>query len=165
MSLSSGLVALGFASQASERAFAPFAAAVLPTLFILGWFSIVRLVDNSIENMLALRSIARIRTYYATLTPEAAAYFPSSGSVVVDAQQMAGVRYTRWSTLFTMASMIGMVDAVVGGTIAALLASGLFDLPLAVSIAIAVLVAAALVVAVVRYVDIRFRASLGPETA
>jgi len=43
LSLSSSLVALGFATQSSEQAFAPFAAALLPTMFLLGLFTVVRL--------------------------------------------------------------------------------------------------------------------------
>ena len=46
-SLASGLVALGFSSS-SPRAFASLAFTVLPTVFVLGWFTIVRLIDNSV---------------------------------------------------------------------------------------------------------------------
>jgi hypothetical protein len=54
-SLSSSLVAMGFASRSAET-FRPFAAAVLPALFILGLFTIVRLVDSGIENQHFLRA-------------------------------------------------------------------------------------------------------------
>jgi hypothetical protein len=53
-SLSSCLVAMGFASRSSE-VFRPFAAAVLPAVFILGIFTIARLVDTGIEYQQALR--------------------------------------------------------------------------------------------------------------
>jgi hypothetical protein len=65
LSLSSGLVAMGFAAQASARAFHVFAAGVLPALFILGCFTVVRLVDTGITNVACLRQIAHIRSYYA----------------------------------------------------------------------------------------------------
>jgi hypothetical protein len=74
-SLSSSLVAMGFVSQFPET-FRLFAAAILPALFVLGLFTILRLVDTGIEYQHLLRGIARIRAYYRTLTPEAAAYFP-----------------------------------------------------------------------------------------
>jgi hypothetical protein len=77
-SLSSSLVAMGFASRSPET-FRPFAAAVLPALFILGLFTIVRLVDTGIENQHFLRGIARIRGYYRTLTPEAAVSLSAEG--------------------------------------------------------------------------------------
>ena len=38
-------------------------------------FTVGRLVDTGIENQQALRGIARIRSYYRTLTPEGAVYF------------------------------------------------------------------------------------------
>ena len=72
-SLSSSLVALGFVSHPSQP-FSLFAAAVLPALFMLGIFTIVRLVDTGLEYK-HVRGIARIRGYYRTLTPEAAVYF------------------------------------------------------------------------------------------
>src|SRR5256885_14575697 len=60
-SLSSSLVAMGFASQTRE-VFLPFAAAILPALFVLGIFTIIRLVDTGIENQQCLAGIARIRS-------------------------------------------------------------------------------------------------------
>src|SRR5687768_8525965 len=48
--LSSSLVAMGFMSQATE-AFMPFVAAVIPAIFVLGVFTVVRLVDTTVENM------------------------------------------------------------------------------------------------------------------
>src|SRR4029434_9968309 len=76
-SLSSVIVAMGFTSQ-SRDVFLPFAAAVLPALFLLGIFTVVRLVDTGIENQQFLAGIARIRSYYRTLTPEAALYFSAA---------------------------------------------------------------------------------------
>ena len=78
-SLSSSLVALGFASGSPEL-FVPFVAIVLPALFILGLFTAVRLVDSNLEGTLFLNGIARIREYYRRLGPEAAVHFsPESG--------------------------------------------------------------------------------------
>ena len=44
---------------------------VLPTVFALGWFTIVRLIDTSVENIVSLRRMELIRAYYATLAPVA----------------------------------------------------------------------------------------------
>ncbi len=71
LSLSSSLIAMGFASRSPEI-FVPFVAIVLPALFLLGVFTVVRLVDSNLESMQFLTDIARIRGYYRTLTPEAA---------------------------------------------------------------------------------------------
>ena len=114
--LSSGLVAIGF-SATHPTALAALTFSVLPTVFILGCFTIVRLVDTSVENLVALRRLERVRQYWATLDPAGAHFFgpdaPRSG--------YRGVRYGFWAMLFTMASMIVFVNGVLAGAIAALL--------------------------------------------
>jgi hypothetical protein len=113
--LSSGLVAIGFASL-SPRALAALAFSAFPTVFILGIFTIVRLVDTSVQNIVALRRIEVIRHYYASLLPTAPAYFEPDRS----AEGARGVRYRGGSILFTMASMIILVNSVLGGATIAL---------------------------------------------
>src|SRR5688500_19087582 len=73
-SLSSSLVAMGFASR-SREVFVPFIAIVLPAVFVLGLLTVLRLVDTALENMQYLAGIARIRGYYRTLSPEARVFF------------------------------------------------------------------------------------------
>lgn len=113
--LSSGLVAIGFASG-SPTLLAALAFTVLPTIFMLGWFTVVRLVDNSVENIAARRRMERIREYFISAHPRGSEVIalddPRSGEF--------GVRYTRASFLFTMASMIGAANCVLGGAIVAL---------------------------------------------
>ena len=48
---------------------------MLPALFLLGEFTYVRLLENSIEDVLLQRSIKRIRRYYLELHPDAAEFF------------------------------------------------------------------------------------------
>jgi len=60
-SLASGLVALEF-STSSHRAFASLAFTVLPTAFVLGWFTRVRLIDTSVANIVSLRRKSVIDT-------------------------------------------------------------------------------------------------------
>jgi hypothetical protein len=121
--LSSSLIALGFASQ-TPGLLLPFAAAALPTVFVLGVFTTVRLVGTGVQNVLFLSSISRIRGYYRTLDPEAARYFArwdagegetddALGSLAVKAGPMAG--------LFTAASMIAIINGVLAGVCLALL--------------------------------------------
>ncbi|WP_322410807.1 hypothetical protein [Microbacterium invictum] len=121
LTLSSSLVSLGFVLGLSADVFGPFAAAALSTVFLLGCFTVVRLTETSIENLRALRGMARIRAYYADLSPLARPYFVSAGSVAADAQAMLGRRSNRWWWVGTMATMIGAVNAVVGGSGIALL--------------------------------------------
>jgi hypothetical protein len=113
--LSSGLVAIGFASS-SPHALASLAFTVLPTVFTLGLFTIVRLIDTSVANIISLRRMERIRAYYAALAPLAPPYFEADDSVAGN----KGVRYSRWSFLFTMASMVIVVNSVLGGAALAL---------------------------------------------
>ncbi len=110
--LSSGLVALGFA--AGTDALLPFAAAVLPALVVLGLFTYVRLVETSIENVLLLRSIQKIRGYYRELVPEGPEYFPGGdqGDMVITG---SGRRSGRAELLFTAASMIAAINAILTG--------------------------------------------------
>jgi hypothetical protein len=126
--LSSGLVAIGFASS-SPHALAALAFTVLPTVFILGWFTVVRLIDTSVANVVSLRRIELIRGYYASIVPSAAAYFQADDPMT----GTQGVRYGRWSFLFTMASMVIVVNSVLGGAAVALV----FDLGVKVPVAVA----------------------------
>ncbi|WP_157780441.1 hypothetical protein [Leifsonia xyli] len=116
VTLSSALVSLGFVSGASPDLFLPFAAAALTTVFVLGWFTIARLIDTAIENLRALRGMARIRRYYAGVHPAAPPFFVSAGDDASDAYDMLGMRSSRRWVVGTMASMVGAVNAVVGGS-------------------------------------------------
>jgi hypothetical protein len=113
--LSSGLVAIGFASS-SHRALESLVFTVLPVVFILGWFTVIRLTDTSVANVVSQRRMELITTYYASIYPPSAAYFGVS-----PAAPRHGVQYGRWSFLFTMASMVIVVNSVVGGAALALL--------------------------------------------
>ena len=126
LSLSSALVAIGFVSQ-SREAFGLFVASVLPALFLLGLFTVFRLVDVSGEYMRHLGGIARIRNYYGTLTPEAAEYFgpevgPRSGRSSIPSLQLGrGIAF-----LTTTATMVACINNIVAGASIAILAHWLF---------------------------------------
>jgi hypothetical protein len=79
--VSSGLVALGFVDRGGEdrATFNGFALVILPTLYLLGLFTFVRLVQNSIEDMFLGRAINRIRQYYFSVIGD------DSGYVMLDA--------------------------------------------------------------------------------
>jgi hypothetical protein len=113
--LSSGLVAIGFASS-SHRALESLAFTVLPVVFILGCFTIVRLTDTSVANVVSQRRMDTITDYYASIHPPLATYFRAGGA----GARRHGVQYGRWSFLFTMASMVIVVNSVVGGATVAL---------------------------------------------
>ena len=119
MALSSSLVAMGFLSQ-SQELFKPFVATVLPAVFVLGLFTVVRLVDTGLESMQYLTGIARIRGFYRTLGPQAAEHFmPEQGrwpEVESPAERLGA--FTAF--LGTTASMIAVINSVVAGAVVSL---------------------------------------------
>jgi hypothetical protein len=120
MALSSSLVAMGFLSQ-SQELFRPFVATVLPAVFLLGLFTVVRLVDTGLESMHYLTGIARIRGFYRTLGAKAAEHFtPEQGrwpEVESPAERLGALS----AFLGTTASMIAVINSVVAGAVVALL--------------------------------------------
>jgi hypothetical protein len=123
LTLSSSLVAMGFAAQ-SREVFLPFAAVVFPALFVLGIFTTIRLVDSAVENMQYMASIARIRAFYRTLTPEAAVQFaPERGRWPEGHSEPSLQLGTLVAFLSTTASMIAFVNSMVAGAGVTLLAA------------------------------------------
>ena len=120
MALSSSLVAMGFLSTSREL-FAPFVATVLPAIFLLGLFTVVRLVETSLESMHCLAGIARIRGVYRSLGPDAARHFSAARGRWPEADPPA----TRFGSVLaffgTTASMIAVINNVVAGAGIALL--------------------------------------------
>jgi len=140
MALSSTLVAIGFVAQ-SHAALGPFLAVVLPTLFVLGMFTVVRLVDTGVENLSCIGAMASIRRHYAGLVPEAVPFFSDTPHAGASASATVAFRRGKRVGLFTIASMIAVVNAVVGGTgitlVVAYLHGGFsqgFALPIAVGV-------------------------------
>jgi len=144
--LSSGLVAIGFASS-TPHALASLAFTVLPTVFVLGLFTIVRLIDTSVANIISQRRMEKIRAYYAALAPLAPPYFEADDSIAGN----KGVRYSRWSFLFTMASMVIVVNSVLGGAAVALVFDLGVKVPVAVASAIGVVAGLIFLVLALRY--------------
>ncbi len=121
-SLSSSLVAMGFAAQSPE-AFRIFVGTVLPAVFLLGVFTVLRLVDIAAENMQAHIGIACIRSYYRTLTVEAEVYFAADRGRWPEAKTEPSLRIGPLiGYLTTAASMIAFINAIVAGAGVTLLA-------------------------------------------
>jgi hypothetical protein len=158
LSLSSSLVALGFATQ-SKQAFPYFAAAILPAIFVLGIFSFVRVTDTSMANLNSLRAISRIRRFYAGLVPEAAKFFGQHGADGDTATALAFIGITRsWTNaLFSMASTLAAINSMVAAVGVVILLVAIFGSgALALAVAIGVILAIGLMVAAVVYQLRRF---------
>jgi hypothetical protein len=138
--VSSALIALGFIAQASQlgTAFDAFALVVLPTLYVLGVFTFVRLVESSAENLLYGQAINRIRGYYRELAGREARILLLSGHDDLRGvlASMGVFRPSRWGLFLTVAAMIAVLNSVVGGTAVAFLAGAVFDAPLGVAAAV-----------------------------
>jgi hypothetical protein len=158
LALSSTLVATGFVAQ-SRSALGPFLAVVLPTLFVLGLFTVVRLVDTGVENRSCLQFMARIRRHYAELAPEAPQFFGSGPDAGASPLAAVAAGRGKRAGLFTIASMIAVVNAVVGGAGITLLVAHLrggFGQGLILPIAVGVLVGLSLMAAFLVYQDRRY---------
>jgi hypothetical protein len=139
MTLSSSLVAIGFAS--GTQVLAPLVSVVIPVIVILGIFTVVRLVDTGVENVAMKANIAHIRSYYRTLSPDAPSYFPphSTGETDGTATPTSATRPPRTNRvrrtwmgskgMFTMASMIAVPNSVVAGAGVALGVARLLSKP------------------------------------
>jgi hypothetical protein len=159
--LSGALIALGFIAQVAER-FDTFAAAVLPAIVVLGEFTYVRLLENSIEDVLFQRRINRIRRWYLGLHPDAAQFF---GDVLRDTRSSPVLYHSSLQMLLTAASLVAAVNSMVVGTGVALLLRAL-DLAEVAAAAAGVLVAVGLFALHVWYERRRFgQLVAGPATA
>lgn len=115
LSLSSSLVAIGFMSGSPEM-LPLFVAVVLPVLLLLGLFTVIRLVDNTMENLQYLVGIARIRKYYRSLSPESELYFSVETGRWPEATAAPSQGLGPFIAQFgTTATMIAFVNSVVAG--------------------------------------------------
>jgi hypothetical protein len=156
MALSSSLVAMGFVSG-SPDVLVPFAATVLPAVFVLGLFTTVRLVETVLESIHYLAGIAHIRQHYRTLGRDAERLFaPHYGrwpEVESPAQRLGPVL----SFFGTTASMIAVINNVVAGAAVAVLLHALWPaLPTIAHVGVGIALAVALTVAFYRYQRWRF---------
>ena len=153
-SLSSTLIALGFLS--GTAGFGPFVGAAFPVVLILGWFTIARLIDTSIQAIVASERVNTIRAYYTTLTEDAAQFFPGAGQVAGRDTTEVALAHTRLAPFLTTAMMIGTVNAVLAGASVGLAVTGGFGASLTVGVIGGIVIAIAAVGAAFRYQQSRF---------
>ncbi len=135
-SVSSTLVALGFLGQGShaDRTFDVFALIVLPTLYLLGVFTFVRVVECGAEDYRYGVAINRIRHYYKDIAGDHAKLFLLSGHD--DGQGVfanAAVPSEGRTQFLTFASVVAVIDSVIGGSTVAVALSVALDAPLGVT--------------------------------
>jgi hypothetical protein len=154
--VSSTLVALGFIGQISEvgETFDTFALTVLPTLYLLGVFTFVRLVECGFEDFRYGVAINRIRSYYLEVAGERANLFLLSGHD--DGQgvfENMGVRSEGRKQYFSFATVIAVINSVVGGSAVAIALGAFAEASLAVAAGVGGAAAAASLFALLRLAD------------
>jgi hypothetical protein len=136
--VSSTLVALGFIGQVSEvgDAFHVFALTVLPTLYVLGAFTFIRVVESAAEDFRYGLAINRIRGYYRQLAGDQANFFLlSSHDDGRGVFENMGVPAQGRSQLFSFATVVAIINSVIGGSAVAI-AAGALGAPLGIAAAI-----------------------------
>jgi hypothetical protein len=154
--VSSTLVALGFLGQLSPGGdtFNTFALTVLPTLYLLGVFTFVRLVECGAEDFRYGLAINRIRGYYKQLAGDRANLFLLSGH-----DDGPGV----WANLavpvegrtqyFTFGSVVAVINSVVGGSAVAIALGAFVDASLGVAAGAGGAVAIVSIAVLLRFAD------------
>lgn len=138
-SVSSTLVALGFIGQISDvgDTFKVFALTALPTLYILGLFTFIRVVENGVEDLMLGRAINRIRHYYLELAGEQRRLFMLSGhDDALGVIRNMGISLQRRQQFFTTGSMIAVINSVVGGAAVAIAVGTFADASLGLSVGV-----------------------------
>jgi hypothetical protein len=131
--LSAGVVALAFVAQVAETgpAFTVLALIVLPTLLVIGLASFERLLQLGIENIRTIVAINRVRRYYLEIAPELRPHFTlsdrddSAGVLTSLGSIRGGIR--PWDLFVTNAGLIAIIDAILSGVLATLVASTIQD--------------------------------------
>jgi hypothetical protein len=115
--VSSAVVALAFIGQVADgQPFFLFALAVLPTLFVLGLLTYLRLAQSASEDLLYSRAINRIRRFYLELDPAAPSWFLLGGhDDIHGATANTGLVSSSRHLLSHAATMVAVRTSMIGG--------------------------------------------------
>jgi hypothetical protein len=154
LALSSTLVALGFIAQLDDvgTVFDVFALTVLPTLYLLGAVTFVRLVECGAEDFRYGMAINRIRHYYKDLAGDRAGLFLLSGHD--DGEGVfanMGLPVVGRKPYFAFSSAVIVIDSLVGGATVALGLGAPLDAPLGLAAGVGSVIAILSTVAWINY--------------
>jgi hypothetical protein len=157
--VSSAVVALAFLGRITEmsREFVFFALILLPSLIFIGVVTFLRCYQVSLEDLISIRGINRIRHYYTELAPSMEAYFIHSNhddhrGVIHN----MGARNMRLQQFLSTAGLVGVITGILTGVFVGLLISVLFGAPLEVCVAVGFLAVIACVYACSQYMKFRW---------
>jgi hypothetical protein len=160
LSVSSALIALGFLGQVSDVGdlFNTFALTVLPTLYVLGVVTFVRLAECGVEDWRYGLAINRIRGYYReTAGDRADLFLLSAHDDEVGVNTNLGLAPQGHAPIFIFSSAVAVINGVVGGAAVALALGALADASLGVATLVGGVVAIASIVAWIRYGDAMYK--------
>ena len=149
-------MALGFIGQLSDvgDVFNAFALTVLPTLYLLGIVTFVRLVECGAEDFRYGLAINRIRHYYKEVAGDRADLLLLSGHD--DGEGVfanMGLPAEGRKPYFAFSSAILVINSVVGGGAAAIAAGAFLGASLGVAVAVGIAAVIVSVVTWLRYAD------------
>ena len=149
--ISGGLVALGLIASAAKvgAAFYAFGLILLPTLTFVGLVTFDRVLQSGIEDYGYALRIARLRGYYFRYAPELVDYLLSVPPA--ERLRMQGMRGGAWQPFLTIAGMVAVITAVLGGSAVGLLAAVVSGHSLVAALVTGVLVAGAALAGLMRY--------------
>lgn len=138
----SGVVALAFVANVSELGtiFVVFSVVLFPVLIVLGVATLVRILQIAVTDVLLAQAINRIRHYYLEAVPEAAPYlsFPHHDDQAATMRSMMPWE-SRFQDLASTPGPVILVNSVLSGAFASILAAGLVSAPLWLAIMIGAL--------------------------
>lgn len=157
--VSSAVVALAFLGRITEMSeeFIFFALILLPSLVFIGLVTFIRCYQVSLEDLISIRGINRIRHYYTELAPSMQAYFIHSNHD--DTQGIIhnmGARNMRLQHFLTTAGLVGVITGILSGVFIGLFVSVIFRLSLIVCVAVGFLTFIACVYACSQYMKFRW---------
>jgi hypothetical protein len=135
---------------------------VLPTLYVLGLFTFVRLVQSVNEDFQYGRAINRIRHHYLELAgDEAHLFMMSAHDDAIGVLANMGIRHSTWQAYFTTPTMVAVINSVVGGSAVAIAVGAIADPPLGIAAGIGGLVAIVSLAAMRRFETRYLEAGIG----
>jgi hypothetical protein len=135
--VSSGVVAIAFVGQTAKFGvpFFTFALVLLVPLLFIGLVTHGRVLQTGIESAVYERGLNRIRHFYIQAAPHAEPYFVlSAHDDLSGTLRNVGIAVVQWQPMFTTAGMVGVVNGVLVGVVAALLVAAFGRGSLAVAI-------------------------------
>jgi len=169
--LSASIVALALVAQATDfdDNFRIFALLVLPVTLVLGIGTLIRLGDAMTEDVWLIMGMNRLRHGYLDLAPDLEQYFMTGHhDDIASIMQTRGPRLQMGpgQILSATPALVAIIDSVLAGVIAALVAGVVNDHPAVTSTigVITTIIAAAVMVGILPRREInRFRESLIPR--